>query len=31
VVVDEKMHQLFNEKTRGVPHSIAEAAPEIRA
>ena len=31
MVVDEKMHQLFKEKTRGVPHSIAEATPEIRA
>jgi len=29
VVLDEKMHQLFKEKTRGVPHSIADAAPEI--
>jgi hypothetical protein len=31
VVVDEKMLKVFKEKTRGVPHSIAEAAPEIRA
>jgi hypothetical protein len=30
-VVDEKMHKLFKEKTRGVPHSIAEATQEIRA
>ena len=29
MVVDEKMHKAFKVKTRGVPHSVAEAAPEI--
>ncbi len=30
-MVDEEMYQLFKEKTRGVSHSIADAAPEIKA
>ena len=28
-VIDEKMHQAFKDKTRGVPHSVAEASPEV--
>jgi hypothetical protein len=31
VVVDKEMHKVFKEKTRGVPHSIADAALEIKA
>ena len=30
-MVDEKMYQLFKEKTRGMSHSIAEATPEIKS
>ena len=28
-MIDEKMHQEFKDKTRGVPHSVAQASPEI--
>ena len=30
-MVDEKMYQLFKEKTRGVSHSISDAAPDIKS